>query len=495
MTKNNYAKFDSYPARTDITHRQQANDSRTARTEKDRNDIEKETGARYSELYRLPYYDCIRMVAIDIMHALLLGTSKHVMKIWTSKGIIDQKKIKTIQETVDNMTVPNNIGRIPGKISSGFSGFTADQWRSWTCCYSLIALKNVIPDRDYKCWQRFVLACDILCSRAISTHDILKADGLLKAFCKQFASLYGEDQCTPNMHLHTHLKQCMQDFGPAYCFWLYSYERYNGSIAAVPTNNKLVSVQFMRKFLHKCHMDNCEWPGNFPVLQNILNSDMKCALSGTLKTVDIDGDKMMNELSNAYVDINKLSFTCSVYQTPIGKEILITLDTTEKEAIQDMLCNLYPDCDLITVSYLADSYQRIVQGTATYYAGEQYNSKVMIRWAEDDGNGMLSVNPEALPRLAELINIYKVNVVITRMGKKKQVQHYIARVNWFKVHPQQSHFGSPVTVWCKTIEGETVASYIPLQRLHIKCVTTILTVEFGRSKESVLVAVPVKYGY
>jgi len=242
-------------------------------------------------------------------------------------------------------------------------------------------------------------------------------------------------------------------------------------------------------------MDSCEWPGNIPVLQNILNSDMKCALRGTLKTVDIDGDKTISELSNAYVDIHKLSYTCSLYQTPLGKEMLITLDTTEKQSIQDMMRILYTDCDLINVSFLADTYQRIVQGTATYYAGEQYNSKVMIRWAEDDGSGMLQVNPEAPPRLAELINIYKVNVVITRKGKKKQVQHYIARVNWFKAHPQQSYFGSPVTVWCKTVEGETVAAYIPLQRLHIKCVTTTLSVQFGRSKESVLVAVPVKYGY
>lgn len=39
--------------------------------------IEKENGVRYSELFRLPYFDPVKMHVVDPMHNLFLGTYKH----------------------------------------------------------------------------------------------------------------------------------------------------------------------------------------------------------------------------------------------------------------------------------------------------------------------------------------------------------------------------------------------------------------------------------
>ena len=36
---------------------------------------------RYSELLRLPYFDIVSFVMIDLMHNLLLGIAKQLMKI------------------------------------------------------------------------------------------------------------------------------------------------------------------------------------------------------------------------------------------------------------------------------------------------------------------------------------------------------------------------------------------------------------------------------
>ena len=33
---------------------------------------------------------------------------------------------------------------------------------------------------------------------------------------------------TPNKHLHLHLKECVENYGCVYGFWLFSFERYNG---------------------------------------------------------------------------------------------------------------------------------------------------------------------------------------------------------------------------------------------------------------------------
>ena len=93
------------------------------------------------------------------MHNLLLGTAKHVIEIWKHLSLIDNKSFQVIQQIVDSFISPPDIGRLPYKISSGFSGFTAEQWKNWTLYFSLFSLKGTIPWQHYNCWHQFVKAC------------------------------------------------------------------------------------------------------------------------------------------------------------------------------------------------------------------------------------------------------------------------------------------------------------------------------------------------
>ena len=51
------------------------------------------------------------------------------------------------------------------------------------------------------------------------------------------------------MHVACHLKQCITDFGPVRSFWLFSFERYNGILENIPTNNRSLEIQLMRRFI------------------------------------------------------------------------------------------------------------------------------------------------------------------------------------------------------------------------------------------------------
>lgn len=136
---------------------------------------------------------------------------------------ISDEDFERIQELVDSMTVPQDIGRIRGKISCSFSGFTADQWKNWTTVYSLFALKGVLPDNHLECWHHFVLACKLLGKKVLTYSDIELGDRHLMEFCRTFEELYGKDLVTPNMHLHGHLKECLLDYGPFHSFWCFSF--------------------------------------------------------------------------------------------------------------------------------------------------------------------------------------------------------------------------------------------------------------------------------
>ena len=84
------------------------------------------------------------------------------------------------------MHTPSHIGRIPQKISSIGSSFTADQWRNWVCIYALYSLHGILRTADYKCMKLFTRACCLLLQPAISQEDLNIADNLLLQFCFNF---------------------------------------------------------------------------------------------------------------------------------------------------------------------------------------------------------------------------------------------------------------------------------------------------------------------
>ena len=107
--------------------------------------MESKYGLRYFILLDLPYFDPVRVTAIDTMHNLYLGTGKHAFKIWINLRIflvvkILQKLTKT-HVCFRYQLVP--VGYQYNYISSNYSGFKADQWRTWIIVYSPELLKGI----------------------------------------------------------------------------------------------------------------------------------------------------------------------------------------------------------------------------------------------------------------------------------------------------------------------------------------------------------------
>ena len=138
----NFAGFDrdNWPCRSGTRHAQDAVSLLNIQTKTKLQKAESQLGCRYSVLLKLPYFDAPRMIIVDPMHNLFLGSAKHFLKnILVAQKIINETDVVVIQERVDTLIVPSDIGRIPHKILSGFSSFTADQWKNWVMYYSLIA--------------------------------------------------------------------------------------------------------------------------------------------------------------------------------------------------------------------------------------------------------------------------------------------------------------------------------------------------------------------
>ena len=285
-----YGGFDECPLRTETIHRQHAQEALNKTTSTSRDKTERELGSRYTSLMRLPYFNCVRFHIIDPMHNLFLGTAKHMMKnIWLKNNdgtgtLLSNSDLIKIQERVDSCIVPGLMGRIPRKIAANFSSFKADEWKSWVTTFSIYTLHGLLEGQHLDCWRKFVRACRLLSTVFINNEKILQAHSLLIQFGKDVERLYGPDAVTINMHLHTHLKDCILDFGPISSFWVFGFERFNGYLGKFPTNNRSCEIQIMRKFLRDVHFRTLQLSSDstFIDLENFTEH-----LTGTLKEMSV----------------------------------------------------------------------------------------------------------------------------------------------------------------------------------------------------------------
>ena len=77
-----FSGFDqeNWRERTGPEHKHLASDLQTKLTKSDRDAAERASGCRYSVLLELPYFDLSRMLIIDPMRNLFLGSAKHYVK-------------------------------------------------------------------------------------------------------------------------------------------------------------------------------------------------------------------------------------------------------------------------------------------------------------------------------------------------------------------------------------------------------------------------------
>ena len=163
--------------------------------------------------------------------------------------------------------------------------------------FSLGSLKGLIPFRHYDLWLLFVKSCYLLCRQNITNQQIENADLHIQEFCEGFVHLFGKEAFTPNLHLHGHLKECIEDFGPVYSFWLFSFEHLNGVLGSYPTSNKNISIQLMRRFSDHWLTSICNWPIEFvnefaPLLVNadylqgsLLTTSFECSINKNVEPI------------------------------------------------------------------------------------------------------------------------------------------------------------------------------------------------------------------
>ena len=137
------------------------------------------------------------------------------------------------------------------------------------------------------------------------------------------------------MHLHCHIRQCVEDYGPVYNFWLFSYERYNGILEHFPCSNRSVELQLMQRFIKEFHVCTISIPEQFqdevihnPSLQGSIRSTFHpCALN--------------------LVNHQDWSLTNNIIDVELPKSYLLsTFDQNDIDKVRSLLACLFPTLPL-----------------------------------------------------------------------------------------------------------------------------------------------------
>ncbi|OAD73074.1 hypothetical protein PHYBLDRAFT_71592 [Phycomyces blakesleeanus NRRL 1555(-)] len=209
-----------------VGNRLHAEEWKSTSTPSERHQLEVEYGVKWLQLQRLGYFDLVRGTIIDPMHSLFLGTPKRMMDQWVDKKTIGAKEFATMEKIAETMVLPRDYTKLISKIGKGFPYMKADDWKSW-----------VLPS--------------IAFDKVKSAHDYLEM------FCKKATKLYTPTILTCNIHLHLHLCETIRDFGPVYGYWLFGFERYNGLLKHIKTNEKdSFEATYMRSFIQNAFKDD-----------------------------------------------------------------------------------------------------------------------------------------------------------------------------------------------------------------------------------------------
>ena len=432
---------DNWNLRIHAQHLLIADCAKNATTQAEREHHEHKAGVRYTELLQLQYLDLARCHLIDPMHNLFLGTSKRMINLWKARGYLSDTMCEKLQRKMDLIVPPAYTGRLPSKVEAGFAGFTAEQFMLWTTLYSPFVLRDFLPENLYSHWCLFSKACSILCKSCIKKDEVKTADKLLLEFCVGVETLYGYQACTPNMHLHCHLRDCILDVGPLNSFWCFSFERYNGILENMKKTWNSPESQLIHKFSNLQAFTGVTLPQSAsPELIHCFTA-MRDSKSALPDPIVMDGYAVRNyemNISCPAADICMLKMDFHSVSLP-GREKFMT--EVQKDLLTEMYATVYGSEN---VHYIP---LRHVQFHQVYVFDEAFTSKIsrttrssMVVGFWPQLSSILKTSPCTEDIRVGEIQYFIIHKPILKSQSGQPLQqsnkeHMLAVVHWFQDHP------------------------------------------------------------
>lgn len=203
-----------------------------------------------SLLILLPKFDIIDGFVFDYMHTCLLGIVRTFTCAWLDSKYHDKpfyigKKSSEIDSRIKNCKLPFECQRTVRELKD-VKYWKAHEWKTWMII-AVPLLKGILSDCFVKHFSKFARAIYILSKRTISTEELEISAKLVEEFCNLIPDLYGLSFCTFNIHLASHVVDCVRKWGPLWAYSLFQFENYNGVLGKNYMGTTFVGLQIVKK--------------------------------------------------------------------------------------------------------------------------------------------------------------------------------------------------------------------------------------------------------
>ncbi|KAH9940335.1 hypothetical protein B0H21DRAFT_697683 [Amylocystis lapponica] len=237
------------------TLRQQAEAWRTAGSSAAQEKLFTSTGVRYTELWRLRYWDPTRQLVVDAMHCVLENLVsfhfREVLKLnWQAA---ESKETPRITDVIRDTETPSWLGSVPNNYGHAAAGtLKADEWRTLSTVYFPIALVSMWgegsqhpSDKVATRYRRLldhtmalVSAVIVVCKYTTSRTRMTQYRQYVRAWAQGLKELHPNVKPRVNSHMAFHIYDFLSLFGPVYSWWCFPFERLIGQLQRMPQNHK-----------------------------------------------------------------------------------------------------------------------------------------------------------------------------------------------------------------------------------------------------------------
>jgi hypothetical protein len=224
------------------------------------------------ELERINF-DCVKQVPIDYMHAALLGTMRHILKlcikIRRKPFSFSVSNIARISLALSSIKLPAEFQRQPRSLKN-LENFKATEFRNILFYLSIVVFKDVMSVTQYNHFLHLFCAFRILADGEFCQQEKYNnlAEVYLKFFVSNFGDLYLESQSSFNNHALTHLPKDVMNFGKVDNFSAFRFENFMQQLKKmVKKSNMVVEQIHNRLFEYNAHGNGKKTVFSYPFLK------------------------------------------------------------------------------------------------------------------------------------------------------------------------------------------------------------------------------------
>ena len=168
-------------------------------------------------------------------------------------------------------------------------------------------------------------------------------------FCVCFQALYGPENCTPNMHMACHLKDCILDFGVLSSFWCFPFERLNGTLEGMKKSWIFPEKQMFLKFNNLQSFTMLDQ--NSGEFLNLLSKEPLSAIGSASIDQSFCSDLISLEMMKNYnCPINEIVVTEQRYQKLIPPLYERCFSDVEFDLLTEMYHQIYRHVSIVWLS-------------------------------------------------------------------------------------------------------------------------------------------------